>query len=72
MLNIVEEFLLLELDLEVSFCLSSFYKDLERGFFPKNLRLTKEQENLLNVASTKEGVLHTNSSCTSLKAFLKM
>lgn len=28
-------------------CLSSFYKDLERGLFPKKLRLTKEQGNSL-------------------------
>lgn len=53
MLKIGEEFLSLELDLEVSFCLSLFYKDLERALFPQKLRLTKEQENALNVASTK-------------------
>lgn len=56
MLNIEEEFSSLELDLEVSFCLSSFYKDFERDLFPQKLILTKEQENALNVASTKEVV----------------
>lgn len=44
MLNIEEEFLSLELDLEVSFCLSSFYNDLETVVFLRKLRLTEEQE----------------------------
>lgn len=55
MLNIEEECSSLELDLEVSFCLSSFYKDFERDLFPRKL-LTKEQKNALNVVSAKEVV----------------
>lgn len=56
MLNVEEEFLSLELDLEVSFCLSSFYKGLERALFLQEFRLTKELENALNMASMKEVV----------------